>query len=859
MFEDRRSAGGKRLIKSLLRSTPVGRIRNSSSTRALLVFTLGVISMVIWSLPTAANAQSANCASPTTLEDGGTVERIAACAGEVEVISPTVLVVYGSTEDDVITAGPEVEAVYGGEGDDTIYAGPETTVIEGGEGSDVIYGDGGETEVETDTSDDEPEPEITPEPSGPVYETSPKGRQTPGPTANASTVTPVECKANPCLGGNGAQLLRGGAGNDEIFGGRGDDEIYGEGGEDALYGGIANDIIHGGEGNDYISGGNGADTIYGEGGNDLVQGDGTIDTISGGAGTDTLSFATGVTPGDEGAYPSSVKHVEGFPEDTNGEGRGVYVRLDGAATTCGYPACDGGAGLGGGDDTVTTSEIENVIGTAFPDIIVGSSGANKIYGGGGGDVIVGGGGADELYGGGDGDYIEDTGSSSTAYGGKGANNCEWITWAYECPGTAAKVTQPEASKLSAGLMMVKNPVISRDTAYVVGSTGADEVKASLSGTTVTFTSTGTTRFAGESEGCTYEESGKKAKCPLPAGSLKIDAIVMAGLGGNDNLSVLGSGFPLASAPILLGGEGNDTLTGSDTTEDVLVDGNGTGADLLQGRDNDDWLTNNGGVDVLEGGLGNDLLLSTTVCGGDTLDGAEAERSDGEGRNVASWAKLPAPAGVTAMLESLSAGSYYNEEIEEPACTSGAPEQLYGIDDLEGSNQSDALFGNGGANMLNGHLGEDVLEGEGGPDEIEARDNGKDKVGGGEGEDFCLIDTEFDERSSCERTEPPLFTTSVAAPSVEPHNGTPGSVTVKGTVSASGGSLSGRYVNVNYSKEEKGEWVLKSTQHPTLSASGAYETSEGVGVGNWRLKVAFPEQGPFLGSESAYKTFSIAAK
>jgi Ca2+-binding RTX toxin-like protein len=834
------------------RSTGSG-ARDRGARSCILLGAALIAAAIIW-LPGGTAGAAGACPDATSSADAGAVLHVDACAGEVVVTSPTVRAVYGSQGADVIRAGANVEAIYAGEGNDTIYVSAGTTVVEGGAGEDKIYGE--PEEIETGE-----EPAVVESPSTPSYEPAGAGPTESGgtsePRAAASTITPVECTSNPCLGGNGEQLLRGGPGNDEIFGERGNDEIYGEGGEDALYGGVGDDVIYGGEGNDYISGGNGADTIYGEGGNDLVQGDGTIDTIYGGGGTDTLSFATGVTPGNEGAYPSSVKHVEGFPEATNGEGRGVFVRLDGGPTNCGsYPACDNGAGLGGGDDEIAVNEIENVIGSAFPDIIVGSSGANQIYGGGGGDVIVGGGGADEIYGGADGDYMEDS-KSGTAYGGKGSNNCVGVSHVYECTGTKAKVTQPEASKMSAGLMMVKNPVISRDTAYLIGSTGNDEVNARLSGTTATFTSYGTTRFAGESEGCTYEEEGKKASCPFPASSPKIDAIVMAGLGGNDHLAVGGGGFPLASGPILLGGEGNDKLVGSGTTEDVLVDGNGTGADTLEGYGYDDWLTNNGGLDLLEGGAGNDLLLSTTNCEGDTLDGGEAERSDGEGRNNASWAKLPAPAGVTAMLESLSAGSYYNEETEEPACTSGTPDQLFGIDDLEGSNQSDALFGNGGANVIKGHHGEDVLYGEGGPDEIEAQDGEKDKLGGGEGEDLCIIDTELDERSGCERTEPPLIATSVATPTVEPHNGEPGSVKVKGSVSAPEGSLSGRYLNVNYSKEEGGGWVLKSTQHPTLNAAGAYETTEAVGVGNWRVKVVFPEQGPFLESESGYATFSIA--
>jgi Ca2+-binding RTX toxin-like protein len=795
-----------------------------------------------------ASASATQCGATTTLSADGSILTLAPCNGEVTVTSPTVTVVRGSSGNDVIRAAPTVKSVYGGEGDDVIYAGPGTAVVEGGGGDDKIYAE--PEEVETGE-----EPAV-PLPAAPSYEPAPSTAAGTEPHASASAITPVECTTNPCLGGNGAQLLRGGPGNDEIFGERGNDEIWGEGGADSLYGGVGDDVIHGGEGGDFISGGNGADAIYGETGNDVVQGDGTIDTIYGGEGNDTLSFATGVTPGDEGAYPSSVKHVEGFPEATSGDGRGVYVRLDGAATSCGYPACDGGAGLGGGDDEIATAEFENVIGTPFPDIIVGSTAANKIYGGGGGDVIIGGGGADEMYGGGDGDYIEDS-KSGTAYGGKGANNCVNVTSVNECPGTKAKVTQPEPSKLSAGLMMVKNPVFSRDSVYLLGSTGADEVNAALSGTTVTFTSYGSTRFAGESEGCTYEEEGRKARCPLPAASPSLDAVVMAGLAANDHLAVGGGGFPLASGPILLGGEGNDTLVGSGTSEDVLVDGNGAGADTLKGYGYDDWLINNGGVDLFEGGAGNDLILSTTTCDGDTLYGGEAEKSDGAARNNASWAKLPSPAGVTAMLAAQSAGSYYDEATNEPACAAGATDTLLSIDDLEGSNQSDALFGNEGPNVLNGHHGEDKLYAEGGADEIEAQDVQKDVVAGGEGEDLCVIDREIDERSGCEQTEPPLISTLVTTPAAESHNGEPGSVKVKGSVAAGEGSLAGRYVNVNYSKEEKGEWVLKSTQHPTLSAAGAYETTEAVGVGSWRVKVVFPEQGPFLGSESGYTTFSIA--
>jgi Ca2+-binding RTX toxin-like protein len=649
--------------------------------------------------------------------------------------SPLIRTVYGSPGDDVIRGGLNVERIYGGDGNDALYTGPLTTFVEGGSGEDLVYGE--PSDVETDGEEAAAEA-----PPAPIY----------GRSASASVVS-IECTVNPCLGGNGAQQLRGGPGNDEIFGERGNDELLGEGGGDLLYGGVGEDVIHGGEGNDLLAGGGGADTIYGENGSDDVRGDGTIDTIYGGGGTDTLSFSTGVTPGDEGAYPSSVTHVEGFPEATNGNGRGVYVRIDGAATSCGYPACDNGAGFGGGDDSIAAGEIENVIGTAFPDIIVGSTAANKIYGGGGGDVIIGRGGADEIYGGAEGDYIEDSGSG-IAYGGTGTNNCVGVTSVHECSGTKAKVTQQEAGKMTAGVMMAQSPVVPYNTVYLIGSEGNDEVNAKVSGSTVTFTSYGATRFGGSSEGCIYEEESKKAKCTLPVSSPSLDALVMAGLKGNDHPAVGGGGFKLSTSPILLGGEGNDLLTGSGTTEDLLVDGDGTGADTSKGYGYDDWLTNNQGVDLLEGGIGNDYILSTTTCDGDTLYGGEEEKSDGAAKNDASWAKLPSSVGgVTAMLEAQSAGSYYNETTKEPACVSGKTALLFGVDDLDGSNQSDALFGNEGPNLLTGHHGEDFLYGKGGNDELEAQDEEKDTVNGGPESDLCVIDSAVDQVSECEVTGP----------------------------------------------------------------------------------------------------------
>jgi hypothetical protein len=81
-------------------------------------------------------------------------------------------------------------------------------------------------------------------------------------------------------------------------------------------------------------------------------------------------------------------------------------------------------------------------------------------------------------------------------------------------------------------------------------------------------------------------------------------------------------------------EGNDTVSGGNLSEDVLVDGpdaTGAGNDTLNGFGGDDALLHNAGADNLNAGDGNDLFLSSSVCDGAALNG-------GPGSDNASWAK-----------------------------------------------------------------------------------------------------------------------------------------------------------------------------------------------------------------------------
>lgn len=645
-------------------------------------------------------------------------------------------VVYGSECGDlIVVTSPKVRRVVAGAGNDEVFANPNVDVVDGGEGDDVIYGDLPEESTAEQAS----------AAAGAAW-----SRKLP--VASISIVE-KKCEAGKsCYGGDGSQEMIGSSGNDRIFGQRGNDILYGNSGNDELFGGVGDEsLISGGAGNDLLSGGLGTDVLNGNQESDLVRGDGTIDTIedTGPSGTDTLSYATAVTPGFGGAVA-----LTGFPSEAESEERGVRIHLDGTTCAGEYEACDNEARYGGGYDNVSVSGFENVVGSPFADVIIGSSGPNRIDGGGGTDAVYGRGGEDVLYGGPDGDYLNGEEGTDSVDGQGGADNCVAET-VNDCSGSAEAVSQRERGKISVGYQVTSLPsTLSWDELFLTGSTGSDRVKAvySLVGGIgfVTFTTeAGSAAFDtstnAASAKCTYAAAEVKCELPKP-----LDAITVGGMSGSDVFTL--EGFPETTTPVLLGGEGNDELTIGNGTEDMIVDGNGTGNDVLRAGNYDDALINNQGADNLQGGNGNDLLLSASNCDGtategDVLDGAVTGGEDGTAVNSTSWAKLPeGGAGVIADLREGRAGDTWSGSV--PACSNGAKAAtLANIDDLEGSNSADQLYGDGFDNNLLGRPGKDEIWGRAGADRIEAQDGIAEVGGGGEGTDSCVLDTN-DSFNSC---------------------------------------------------------------------------------------------------------------
>jgi Ca2+-binding RTX toxin-like protein len=493
---------------------------------------------------------------------------------------------------------------------------------------------------------------------------------------------PITASA-PCLEscqflGVGSQTFEGGPGNDVVFGERGNDTLLGGAGDDRLYGGPGDDLLLGGPGNDLLAGGFGADSINGEEGNDYVRGDSTIDHIyDTGPSTDndTLSYSTGITPSFGGNVPLSGAPLAGFPEP--GRERGVRLFLG----ETGQNANNGVAPDGGGVDEVEVGAFETIVGSPFSDYIVGTARSETIYGGGGADAIYGGGGSDTLVGGVDGDVCEGSGTHT---------GCE------------AAISTRNANKVSVGFM-TPSAAMPYSQLYLVGSEASDTVSATYSPSAVTFLLSGSTYDAAATEeaGCKVETAAE-AVCPLPP-LAPLDSLLVAGMGGNDTMSI--SGFPATTGIVEIGGVGSDSLTGGEA-EDILVDGTEGGDDTLVGLGGDDTFTHNSGADELNGGEGNDLFLSNSVCDGERIVG-------GSGRDNASWARIGE--GVEANLASGTAGRPGGGE--SPACGAEPFDSISEVEDLEGSNSEDFLYGDGGPNQLLGHKGADTYFAGAGEDSI----------------------------------------------------------------------------------------------------------------------------------------------
>jgi Ca2+-binding RTX toxin-like protein len=293
-------------------------------------------------------------------------------------------------------------------------------------------------------------------------------------------------QSSGCLGKR--PTIVGTDGNDALSGTANADVILGLGGDDTIDGGGGRDVVCAGDGNDTIQGGLGADELAGENGDDHVDGGPGLDYVvyeespagvtvdlaaktATGWGTDTLanieaivgSRFNDVLRGEDG--PNYLAALEGN-DDLSAFGGNDY--LDGGS---GDDALKGGKGFdtvdfffaprgvslslasgrasGYGRDRL--SNVEDVDGSRYADMLIGNAspnwlrgfggddsvlgvvGRDRLEGGRGDDRVFGGRGSDRLAGGPGRDFLNGGYGRDRLSGGGGRDRCRYGERLVGCP------------------------------------------------------------------------------------------------------------------------------------------------------------------------------------------------------------------------------------------------------------------------------------------------------------------------------------------------------------------------------------------------------------------------------------------
>jgi Ca2+-binding RTX toxin-like protein/carbon monoxide dehydrogenase subunit G len=489
----------------------------------------------------------------------------------------------------------------------------------------------------------------------------------------------------------------------------------------------------GGAGTDTLSG---IENLTGSSYNDTLTGDANANTISGGAGNDTIAGGAGADTLDGGTGTDTV--------DYSASSAGVAVNLTNA-----------GAQSGGDAAGDVLTNLENVAGSAYADVLTGDAHANMISGGAGNDTLIGDGGATNLI---------VNGSFETAVVGDNSNQLfNAVT------GWTADTGQIQIKGAGYGGQYGDEGTQFAD---LDADTGIDSFHQDIQTTNgqsyqLSFDAEGRSGYATTTQTVNVYWNGALIDSFDPSGtSYQTHTYSVVGTGGLDRLTFAESsadndtiGAAIDNVTLfatgndtLDGGAGNDTLIGG-TGADILIGGTGidtadystsangvnvnratnvntggdaqgdsltgfenvTGSnynDTLTGDGNDNTLTGGAGDDTLVGGAGNDTLIGG--AGNDTLVG-------GTGSDTADYSN--STNGVTVNL-SISAAQ---DTIHAGTDT------LSGIENVTGSRYNDTLTGDNNENVITGGLGNDTLSGGSGSDTfIYHVGDGNDTVTGGSG-------------------------------------------------------------------------------------------------------------------------------
>ena len=489
---------------------------------------------------------------------------------------------------------------------------------------------------------------------------------------------------------------------------------------DAAFTALTQTVINAGGGNDRIFGSERVDVMHGEAGNDQIIGDdnpvGTRDQFYGDAGDDLLIWRGGEDDDTmEGGDGVDVIQVNGAPaaeaftvKPSTTAGRVTFDRL--ATPGPGPFNLDIGTSeslqllANGGDDSLVSDAGLDALG--FKLNISGGDGNDNLDGGDGADLIAGDAGNDTIQ-------LDDNpaGTRETALGGDGDDTMIWNGG-----------DDDDRNDGGAG----------NDTVTVNGA-AADEV------------------FSLNASATPGEARFERAATPGP-GPFNIDITASERLdlkanGGNDAFSSDGAIAALGLHADVQGGDGNDTLDGTDAAD--LLDG-GAGNDRIIPDDNPA-----GTHDIAQGGDGDDVIVWNGGDDDDTNDGgAGADVSEINGAAVdEKFTIKPSAVAGRVLFDRLAAPGPgpFNVDIGTTELlrleANGGNDRIKGAKGVNGRIRTILNAGDGN-DRVTGTDAIDAISGGKGSDIINSIDRSEDTVACDQGIDLALVDRR-DFLRSCE--------------------------------------------------------------------------------------------------------------
>lgn len=474
------------------------------------------------------------------------------------------------------------------------------------------------------------------------------------------------------------------------------------------------------------------DKLLGYGGIDNLYGGDADDTLNGGAGADKLYGGNGADTADYSSATSTP-----------------WISIDLGQSTQ--------TGTGGTNNEATGDilvSIENVIGTAAGDVIVGNTSANDLYGAGGNDSLSGSDGYDRLYGGvGNDTFVGQVGADFIDGGG----DIDLVTYEAATAAIKADLANPQTNAGAADgdvFVSVENltgsayaDTLSGDDSAntIVGNDGADFISGRDGNDLLDGGVGGDSLFGGLNNDSLYGGDGGD----LLDGGVHADG--MAGGAGDDTYVVDNTGDVVTESS----GQGQDNVQSWLATyslaayvEDMTlvlgssaISGAGNGLNnQITGNEASNILSGANGDDLLYGGSGNDTLNGES--GNDSLVGGGGDDKyiiDAPGDTVSEASGSGVDLVESSITYTLGA-NVENLTLTSSGAVSGTGNALdnlitgfTGANTLSGGDGNDSLLGGAGNDSLIGGSGNDSLDGQ----------SGNDSMSGGAGDDIYTVDSATD--------------------------------------------------------------------------------------------------------------------